>query len=284
MSLDQLMKEPSLQDRVVIITGGGRGLGWVVGEALLKAGARVVVTGARKLDELRAVEAKAMDLVGPERLVALKADVTKEGDCEMVVGRTLDMFGAVHCLINNAARGPAEARSNYPEDPPKMWEVSQDAWRTIINTNVNGPFLMSKAVVASLLDQDFGRIINVSTSLSNMVRSGNAGYGPSKAALETASVQWANDLKDTGVTVNVLLPGGPTDTELIPGGVVGTRSDKGRFLHPDVMVAPALWLCSDLSDGVTGRRYIGKDWDPALPTTQAEAASRQENHDAPVIM
>ena len=283
MSLESLLSEPSLRDRVVVITGGARGLGWVMAEALLKAGAKVFATGARRLDELRAAEAKAIELVGPERFVALKADVTQEGESERVIGAAVERFGAIHVLINNAARGPAEARGDYPQNPPKMWEVPGQAWRTIFDTNVNGVFYMTKAASGPMRAQGFGRIINISTSLPNMTRAGNAGYGASKAAMEVFSVQWANDLEGTGVTVNVLLPGGPTDTDLIPGDV-GTRAGQGMFLHPDVMIAPALWLCSDLSNGVTGKRYIGKDWDAGLSVDDAEPGSRQQSHDFPTIM
>ncbi len=286
MSLEALLQEPSLQDRVVLITGGARGLGWVMAEALLKAGARVVVTAARNMHELRDVEAKAVALVGPGRFVAMKSDVTNEANCREVVGATLRQFGDCHVLINNAARGPAEARPDYPGNPPKLWEVSSDAWRTIIETNVTGPFIMTQAIMPHFHEKNFGRVINISTSLPNMTRAGNAGYGPSKAALEVVSVQWAHDLADTGITVNVLLPGGPTDTALIPGGEIGQRHiEKDSYLlAPDVMIAPTLWLCSDLSNGVTGKRYIGKDWDTTKPIDEGEAGSRQATHDAPVIM
>jgi NAD(P)-dependent dehydrogenase (short-subunit alcohol dehydrogenase family) len=83
-------------------------------------------------------------------------------------------------------------------------------------------------------------------------------YGPSKAALESATVIWAKDLANTGVTVNALLPGGPANTRMIPNIEI---SDRASLIQPEVMAAPIMWLLSPQSDGVTGRRIIAKDWD-----------------------
>jgi 3-oxoacyl-[acyl-carrier protein] reductase len=109
---------------------------------------------------------------------------------------------------------------------------------------------------------------------------------------------WAKDLVGTGVTVNVLLPGGASDTALIPGGNVGGRAPKtfragkdakaegneGFLLPPEIMVPPTLFLCADESNGVNGKRFIAKFWNPDLPWTEAMKASMQESHPAPRIM
>jgi 3-oxoacyl-[acyl-carrier protein] reductase len=103
-----------------------------------------------------------------------------------------------------------------------------------------------------------------------MVAPGISPYGPSKAGLEAASASWAKDLEGTGVTVNVLVPGGAANTRMVPPEAM---PDRARLVQPAVMVAPIQWLMSRHSDGVTGRRFIGKDWDPALdPATAAAAA------------
>src|SRR5262249_14872507 len=85
-------------------------------------------------------------------------------------------------------------------------------------------------------------------------------YGPSKAALEAATVIWAKDLAGTGVTVNALAPGGPANTRMIPATEV---TDRSTLIQPEVMIAPIVWLMSPRSDGVTGRRIIAKEWDAA---------------------
>ena len=280
------LNHASLRDRVILITGGSRGLGWVMGEALLRAGAKLVLTGSRKPENLRDVERAAAELGGASRVLCLQADVTNWKDCERVVRETIDHFGSFQVLINNAGRSLTEIKADFPVKPPKVWEADVEAWRLIIDTNINGAFQMAKAATPHFVEHGFGKIINISTSLVTMVRQGYSPYGPSKAALETATVNWAKDLEGTGVTANVLLPGGATDTEFVPGlGTVGARSGPGgRLLHPSVMAAPALWLCSDLANDTTSKRYIGKDWDTSLPVDQAEAQSRQESHKLPWIM
>ncbi len=285
MPLDSL-HHPSLEDRVVVITGGGRGLGWVMGEALLRAGARLVLTGSRKPEDLQSALRRASDLDGGDRVLCLRADVTRWEDCERVVSETVERFGGFQALINNAGRSLTEIKPDFPVGPPKFWQADVAAWRLIVDTNLNGAFQMAKAAAPHFLSRRFGKIVNISTSLVTMVRQGYSPYGPSKAALETATVNWAKDLDGTGVTANVLLPGGATDTEFIPGlGELGRRSGPGKpLLHPRVMAAPALWLCSDLSNETTGKRYIGKEWDPSLPVAEAEARSRQDSHELPAIM
>jgi len=103
-----------------------------------------------------------------------------------------------------------------------------------------------------------------------MVRGLGSPYGPSKAALEAATLAWSRDLDGTGVTVNVLIPGGAADTRMVP---VAIAPDRAALVQPKVMVAPIQWLMSRHSDGVTGRRFIGKDWDPALDPAAAAAIS-----------
>jgi Dehydrogenases with different specificities (related to short-chain alcohol dehydrogenases) len=93
-----------------------------------------------------------------------------------------------------------------------------------------------------------------------MMMEGFSPYGPSKAALEAATVVWAKDLAGTGVTVNALAPGGPANTRMIPATEV---ADRSTLIQPEVMIAPIVWLMSPRSDGVTGRRIIAKEWDAA---------------------
>jgi 3-oxoacyl-[acyl-carrier protein] reductase len=155
-------------------------------------------------------------------------------------------------------------------------------------SNVAGPHLMASAVVPGMIARGFGRIVNVSTSRPTMLFAGGGAYGPSKVALEASSRIWAEELAGTGVTVNVLLPGGASDTALIPGDV-GSRArpfaagsePPGRegfvdgLLPPEIMAPPLLWLASDASDGVTGRRFVARDWDDGLPADVA--ATRAES-------
>jgi NAD(P)-dependent dehydrogenase (short-subunit alcohol dehydrogenase family) len=99
-----------------------------------------------------------------------------------------------------------------------------------------------------------------------MLNAGNPTHGPSKAALEALSAVMAKDLVGTGVTVNVLVPGGATNTSMISDGA---GSDRAKLIQPEVMVPPLLWLVTDAAEKVKGRRFLGIHWDPALPPEQA---------------
>jgi NAD(P)-dependent dehydrogenase (short-subunit alcohol dehydrogenase family) len=120
-----------------------------------------------------------------------------------------------------------------------------------------------------MMRQGWGRIVNVTTSLGTMLNAGNPTYGPSKAALEALSAIMAKDLDGTGVTVNVLVPGGVTNTPMISDEA---GFDRDRLIQPEVMVPPLLWLVSDAAR-VTGRRFLAVHWDAALPPEQAAEKS-----------
>jgi 3-oxoacyl-[acyl-carrier protein] reductase len=120
-----------------------------------------------------------------------------------------------------------------------------------------------------MLKQGWGRIINISMNHETMRRAGFSPYGPSKAALESETIIWAQDLAGTGVTVNSLLPGGATATGMVPRDV-----DPRRLLDPKIMVPPLLWLASESAGGVTGDRFVANLWDASLPPKQAAEKAR----------
>lgn len=280
-----LYNDPSLRDRVVIITGGSRGFGWFMAEKLLAAGARVIITASRSGDALEAAQSRADSLAGPGRCVALVADVREPDDCERTVATAREHFGRVDVLINNAGRGSNEYRATIDDSTTRFWDVPIDAWRAIIDTNLTGSFLMTRATVPHMIAQGFGKVFSISTSLTTMIMTGLSPYGASKAGLETAHVTWSRELAAHGVDVNILLPGGAADTDFITQamvpGEVGTRS---RLLPGDVIVPPAIYLCTDASNGVTGRRIVAQFWDETMTPADAFAACLQPQHDHPEIM
>ena len=274
----------SLHGRSVIITGGGRGLGLEMARALARAGCRVAISGARDGADLRMAEAELAAIAGPTNVLVLKADVASWADCEALSSSTLERFGRIDALINNAGRGMLEVSTTFNTKAALFWHSDPQGIRNIIDANVLGPFLMARACVPHMVAQGFGRVVNISTSALTMVRKGYAPYGPSKAALEAMSAVWARDLDGTGVTVNVLLPGGATDTRFLPGHGADRRGADGQLLSPTLMAAPALWLISDASSGSNGERYIAKDWNSALPADAAAAGARQARQALPAIM
>jgi NAD(P)-dependent dehydrogenase (short-subunit alcohol dehydrogenase family) len=135
-----------------------------------------------------------------------------------------------------------------------------------VAVHTTAPLALTNAIVPEMMRQGWGRIVNVTTSLGTMLNAGSPTYGPSKAALEALSAIMAKDLDGTGVTVNVLVPGGVTNTPMISDEA---GFDRAKLIRPEVMVPPLLWLVTDAAGKVTGRRFLGIHWDPALPPEQA---------------
>ena len=275
----------SLKDRVVVITGGSRGFGWFMAQELLRAGARVTLTG-RDSETLATVLHEAQRIAGPDRCIAVAGDVTRPEDCARTVKETVRAFGRIDVLINNAGRSYGEFGDNISTVTP-FYAVTEQQFRAIFDTNLLGVFFMTKAAMPHMLKQDFGKVISISTSLSNMVRPGNSVYGSSKAALETTHRCWAGELKGTGIDVNILLPGGPADTALITPdmvpGVVGERAG-GRLLPGDIIVSAAVWLCTDATNGMTGERVMARLWNVDLPPDEAFRGCLQPHVEEPSIM
>ncbi len=255
------MNANTLSDKVVIVTGAGSGLGKAMALGLAAEGARVTALDV-DLDTAKATAAEA----NGGNVVALAADVTEEADCADAVETTIAELGGLHVLVNCAGLGMPSLRRDYMTNRLNFWQADPERWQRLINVNVRGPFLMARASAPHLIAQGWGRIVNITTSFNTMIRGGNMPYGQSKAALEAASASWADDLADTGVTCNVLVPGGAADTPMIPED---SPSDRSKLNQPVVRVAPICWLASNASDGITGRRFIGRDWDPALAPGQA---------------
>lgn len=253
------------QGKVAVVTGGGRGLGRAMALGLSRAGFRVAITAARRCDEIEAVAREA-----PQGgILALVADAASDADCASFVGEVEARLGPVDVLVNNAGRGMRFVSERFLSEPARFWEADPRAWRMIIETNVNGPFFMSRAVAPGMIARGWGRIINISMNRETMRRRGFSPYGPSKAALESETAIWAQDLEGTGVTVNALLPGGASRTGMIPDGAPAELVRK--LIEPEIMVAPLLWLVSDRASAVSGRRLDASRWDPGADPDAAAA-------------
>jgi NAD(P)-dependent dehydrogenase (short-subunit alcohol dehydrogenase family) len=249
----------NLHGKVAIVTGGGRGLGRSMALALTRAGASVTITAARAKEQIDAVAKEA----GGNNVLPLLADVSREDECVRVVVETVKRFGAVDILVNNAGRGMRFVSETFMTQPTRFWETDPAVRRMVIDTNINGPFFMARAVVPGMIQRRWGRIINISANHETMRRRGFSPYGPSKAALEAESSVWAQDLEGSGVTVNEILPGGVTRTGMVPDNV--PDAIQRRLLDPSIMGAPLVWLASEASAAVSGKRIVAARWDPAQP-------------------
>jgi NAD(P)-dependent dehydrogenase (short-subunit alcohol dehydrogenase family) len=240
-----------LEDKVAIVTGGGRGIGRAIALAFAREGARVVVTAAR---ERREIEAVAAEIGG----TAVLANVSNQDSVQRLVDAVLADFGRIDILVNNAARGMKFVNARFMTDPMPFWQADPDAWRMVIDTNVTGVFLVTRAVIPHMLARRAGRVINISINRETMRRKGFTPYGPSKAALESMNEIWAQDLERTGITMNLLLPGGATDTGMIPDSYPAAK--RKELIDPAVMGPPAVWLASDAAEGVNGKRIVAVEW------------------------
>jgi NAD(P)-dependent dehydrogenase (short-subunit alcohol dehydrogenase family) len=257
------MTELPLAGKVAIVTGAGRGLGRSMARGLARAGARVVMTAARAGEELTAAAVEIGAECGAGSVATMVADVADPSECEAVVALALDRFSKLDVLVNNAGRGMKYVSERFMTEPTRFWEMPAETWQMVITTNVNGPFLMARAAMPHFMKAGRGRIVNISVSRQTMRRKGFTPYGPSKAALESASMIWAQDLAGTGITVNTLLPGGATATGMVPASI--GEEVRTRLLDPEVIVPPLLWLASDASDDVTGKRITATEWSLADP-------------------
>ena len=146
-------------------------------------------------------------------------------------------------------------------------------------TNVNGPCFMARAAVPAMLAAGWGRSVNISMNHQTMRRRGFSPYGPSKAALGTETIVWAQELAGTGVTVSAVLPGGATRTGMIPDDAPAEL--RASQLDPQVSVPPLVWLASPASDGLRGHRLVAARW-PAGAGDRAAAEAAIDDAGWPV--
>ena len=259
-----MAEQPMLAGRVAIVTGAANGMGRVMARALAAAGAKV---------EGVDLDAAGLDRLGGEptltgKLLTVAADVSKTDDCRRAVAQAAETLGAPDILVNCAGISMSTA-AGHRQARIKFLEADPEAWRRIFAINCIGAFLMARFAAEPMVQRGWGRIINVTTSFDTMLAAGLSAYGASKAALEAGSVSFAKDLEGTGVTVNILVPGGPTDT---PGFFPPGKPRPPVLLDPEIMGVPVVWLASPQSDGITGFRFIARDWDRRLPAAVAARA------------
>ena len=255
------MSGQRLDGRTALVTGAARGIGFAIAEALQRAGAGLALVD---VDATGLAEA-GRALAGAGAVAAEAVDVTDASAVGAFVAAIERRFGAIDILVNNAVVGPERISPGYMQERPKFWTIADDLWRDMLRVNVFGPQLMARHVVPGMLSRRWGRLINITTSLDTMYRPGLGGYGPCKAALEAHTLVMAADLEGTGVTANVLVPGGPVNTRMM--GEHNTLA-RDKLIQPNVMQAPAVWLCSEEAGALNGIRLVAIRWDPGLPLAQ----------------
>jgi len=254
------------QSRVVLLTGAAGGIGRVMTQALLADGHRVAAVDrdAASLDRLKAF------CGSNERLLPILAELSYEAGCRRAVEAARERFGAIDAVVNNAGVGQSSIRPDAEVRHPGIEELTPELWDRFFNIFVRAPATIVRAALPLMKERGFGRVVNNTTSYLTMLRV--LPYGAAKAALESMSAVWAKELEGSPITVNVLVPGGPTDTPLI-APESGWARDK--MLRPEIMGPPIRWLISDEAASFNGRRVTAARWDVSLPPGEAaQRASR----------
>ena len=267
-----------MERRVAIVTGGLRGLGRAMAFGLAREGHDVAAVGHIDTD-IAQVEAATAGANFSGRVLPLVADLRRPADCDRVVAMARERLGTAQILVNNAGLtfttiDPARFRRNEPQ---KFWQVADEIVRAVIETNYIAADQMARRVAPRMVEEGWGRIINVTTKLDTMNRPHTSPYGASKAALEMATEVWAKEVEGTGLTINIINPGAGANT---PGMAEEMRamSREGRaprLVEPEEMVPPLLYVVSRDADTVNGWRFDANLWDTTLPPTEAARRARR---------
>jgi NAD(P)-dependent dehydrogenase (short-subunit alcohol dehydrogenase family) len=247
MAMAGVLERFRIDGKVALVTGGSRGLGRAIAEALATAGARVAIS-ARQLQSARRAADEVAAASG-QTAMGLAADVTVRSDVEAMVGRILEGFGRLDILVNNAGiniRGPIE-------------QLSEADWDAVVDTNLKGPWLCCRAVAEPMKAQRWGRVINVSSMLGEIALPGRSPYAASKGGLtlltKTLALEWAPH----GINVNALCPG-PFATEIntpllndpAARAQMEANVPLARWGDPAELGPAAVFLASDASSFMTG--------------------------------
>ncbi len=232
-----------LEGKVAMITGASQGLGRALALAYAKEGAQIVIN-SRQRESIGPV-AEEVESMGAE-VLALAADVSRSADVERLVGTATQRFGRVDVLVNNAGvLGPRVAIAEYPEDE----------WRLVVDTNLTGPFLVSKAVIAHM--PEGGSIVNVVSGVSVEGRPEWGAYSVSKFGVEGLTQILAAELEERGIRVNAVDPGGMR-TEMRAAAY--PEEDPVTRITPEENTGVFLYLASEASKGVTGERFKAQEY------------------------
>lgn len=232
-----------LQGKVALITGASQGLGKALALAFAREGASVVIN-SRGEEGVRPV-AEEIEALGGE-VLALAADVSNTADVKRLVEAAVERFGRVDVLVNNAGvLGPRVEIDEYPEDE----------WRRVIDANLTGPFLVSKAAIPHM--QEGASIINVVSGVSVEGRAGWGAYSVSKFGIEGLTQILAAELSERGIRANAVDPGGMR-TEMRAAAY--PEEDPMTRVTPEENTAVFLYLASDESKGVTGERFKAQEF------------------------
>ena len=233
------------QDRVAVVTGGGKGIGHAVASRLACGGAKVVISGR----DAKALESACQGIrsSGGEA-IAVVADVAKPDDADALCQKTLESFGRADILVNNAGI----TRDNL------IVRMSEEDWDQVVDTNLKGTFLCIRAFTRPMMKQRYGRIVNVSSVVGLMGNAGQANYVAAKAGIVGLTKAVAKELASRHITVNAVAPGfiETAMTSALPEKVRDALKEQiplGRLGAPEDVAHAVAFLCSEEASYVTGQ-------------------------------
>ena len=248
-----------LQGQVAIVSGASRGLGLALAGLLARAGAAVVMA-ARSEEQLQQ-EAQRLTKAGG-RVLAVATDVTDTAQVETLVETALEAYGRVDILVNNAALV-------WPID--EVGEADPDEWAYNIHTNLVGPFYLAHYVLPTMIEQRYGRIVNVSSGLGTAVYAGFSAYGAAKAGLDQFTRVLALEVKEAGITVNGIYPG-MVDTDMqadirsvdtsessLDLGMFHRAAEAGELISANEAAKRIYWLVGPWSRQRSGEFFSFRD-------------------------
>jgi 3-oxoacyl-[acyl-carrier protein] reductase len=232
-----------LKDKVVVVTGGSRGLGRAIAQRFLEEGAIVIITATKEHKLLKTVE----ELSELGRIEGILMNVERFSDVQKTLGSIIEKYGQVDILINNAG-------INADSQLVNMTEAQFDS---VIDINLKGVFSCTKAVVNNMIERGYGRIINISSVTAHNGNFGQTNYTASKAGVIAMTQTWAKELGKKGITVNAIAPGYVLTemVEAIPEKAIQAIEAKTpvkRLGKPEEIAAACVYLSSDEAAFVTG--------------------------------
>jgi len=250
-----------LEGKVAIVTGASRGIGKAIAIALAKERVNIVAAARSEtegrlpgtihntVEEIRALGGNAL---------AVKTDVTREEELNEMVQKTLEQYGHIDVLVNNAGINISGT----------LIEVSTKRWDLIMGVNLRGIFLCTKAVIPSMVKQARGSIINLSSILGTRVISGGVPYGVTKAAIERFTAGIAQEVREYNIAVNALCPG-YTDTEGLR--MMSPDMDYSLLQRAEIWGRYAVFLARQDANSLTGKCLIAEELEKLI--SQAPSGS-----------
>jgi NAD(P)-dependent dehydrogenase (short-subunit alcohol dehydrogenase family) len=248
-AIEMVSSSGNLNEKVCLVSGASRGLGRALALEFARLGAKVVINSrASSAAELKETQCQ-VEKLGTE-VLSVVADISLRADVERLVGEALACFGRVDVLVNNAsALGPTPM--------PYLVDTPIEEFELVLRTNLNGPFMLTRALVGQMLRYGSGSIINISSDAGVNGYPTWGAYGVSKAALDQMTRIWASELENSGVRINSVDPG---DMNTVMKRLSEPDGDVSQWSDPASVTPVFLYLASDESAGVTGRRFFAQDF------------------------